>query len=83
MGQRSAADIWNPWRGPQEILDVFLAGMFDTLAPQTATTQEVRRLLVEGELAAVEWTTYATTRAAEPYQNDYPAFFVVQDLAHQ
>ena len=67
------------WRGPDGILDVFLAGMFDTLAPRSVTTQVVHRLLVEGVTGAAEWTTYATTRAGEPYQQDYVALFVVRD----
>lgn len=67
------------WTGPVEILEGFLAKMTDRLDVTQPLTQELTRIVADGEYAVAEWTSRATTRSGQLYENDYAVVFHVHD----
>jgi ketosteroid isomerase-like protein len=67
------------WTGPDEIIDGFLAAMTGRLDTTEPLTQELHRIIADGEYAVAEWTSRATTRTGATYENDYAVVFGVHD----
>jgi ketosteroid isomerase-like protein len=67
------------WTGPTEILDGFLAQMTERLDPTQPLSQELWRVIADGDHAVAEWTSRATTRSGATYENDYAVVFHVRD----
>ena len=65
------------WTGPDAILDGFLAAMFARLDPTAPVTQELHRIIADGEYAVAEWTSSARSVAGREYRNDYAVTFRV------
>lgn len=66
------------WTGPGEILDGFLADMTAQLDTSKPLTQELTSIIADGDLAVAEWTSRATTKNGEHYENDYAVVFQVR-----
>ena len=49
------------------------------LDPETPVTQDLHRIIADGDRAAVEWTSHARARNGTPYDNDYAVVFHVTD----
>jgi ketosteroid isomerase-like protein len=67
------------WTGPDASLDGFLRQMTERLDTTRPLTQELTRIVADGEYAVAEWTSRATTRSGRPYENDYAVVFRVRD----
>ena len=67
------------WTGPAGIIDDFLVRMMARIDPAQPRSQQIHAVIADGDTAVAEWTTRATTRDGEPYENDYAVVFVVQD----
>jgi uncharacterized protein (TIGR02246 family) len=67
------------WTGPDQILDGFLGQMTARLDTTRPLTQELTRIVADGEHAVAEWTSRATTRSGRRYENDYAVVFHVRD----
>ncbi len=67
------------WIGPAEILDGFLAQMTARLDLTQSLSQELWRVIADGDYAVAEWTSRATTRSGAAYENDYAVVFHVRD----
>lgn len=76
---RGDIPVAGTWSGPGEILDGFLAKMTATLDPQTPVTQDLHRIIADGDWAVAEWTSHARARSGTPYDNDYAVVFHVTD----
>src|ERR1700751_2135769 len=76
---RGDVPVAGTWTGPAEILDGFLARVGDTLDPQAPGTQELHRVIADGDYAVAEWTSHARARNGAPYDNDYAVVFHVTD----
>jgi uncharacterized protein len=66
------------WTGADEILDGFLAAMTARLDTSKPLTQELKHVIADGDLAVAEWTSRATTRDGDRYENDYAVVFQVR-----
>jgi ketosteroid isomerase-like protein len=57
------------WTGPDEILDGFLASVTATLDPAAPVTQDLHRIIADGDgdVAVAEWTSHARARNGTPY----------------
>jgi ketosteroid isomerase-like protein len=67
------------WHGPEGILDGFLTRMFARLDPTAPVSQEVHRIIADGEYAVAEWTSHARSADGRDYDNDYAIVFRVSD----
>jgi len=67
------------WTGATEILEGFLAAMFETLDPQQPVSQDLHRIIADGEYGVAEWTSHARSRSGASYSNDYAVVFHVVD----
>jgi uncharacterized protein len=67
------------WTGPDQILEDFLGQMTARLDTSRPLTQELTRIVADGEHAVAEWTSRATTRSGLAYENDYAVVFHVRD----
>jgi uncharacterized protein len=76
---RGDIPVAGTWTGPGEILEGFLARMFAALDPQTPVTQDLHRIIADGDYAVAEWTSHARTCNGVPYENDYAVVFHVTD----
>lgn len=76
---RGDIPVAGTWTGPGEILDGFLAKMTATLDPAAPVTQDLRRIIADGDFAVAEWTTHARARNGVSYDNDYAVVFHVTD----
>jgi ketosteroid isomerase-like protein len=76
---RGDLPVSGTWTGPGEILDTFLAAMVSRLDSSQPLTQELKRMVAEGDTVVAEWTSRATTRDGQAYENDYAVVFVVRD----
>ena len=76
---RGDIPVAGTWTGPGEILDGFLARLTATLDPAAPVTQDLHRIIADGEYAVAEWTSHARTRTGAPYDNDYAVVFHVTD----
>jgi uncharacterized protein len=74
---RGDIPVAGTWTGPAEIIDGFLAKMTATLDPDTPVTQELHRIIADGDHAVAEWTSRARTGNGKPYENDYAVVFHV------
>jgi ketosteroid isomerase-like protein len=74
---RGDLPVAGTWTGPA-IIDGFLAAMTARLDTTAPLTQEVHRILADGDTAVAEWTSRATTCDGQPYENDYAVVFEVR-----
>lgn len=74
---RGDIPVAGTWTGPGEILDGFLARMTATLDPAAPVTQDLHRIIADGDCAVAEWTSHARARNGAPYDNDYAVVFHV------
>jgi uncharacterized protein len=74
---RGDIPVAGTWTGPGEILDGFLARMAATLDPAAPITQDLHRIIADGDYAVAEWTSHARARNRMPYDNDYAVVFHV------
>jgi uncharacterized protein len=74
---RGDIPVAGTWTGPDEILDGFLARVTATLDPETQVTQDLHRIIADGDCAVAEWTSHAQARNGTPYDNDYAVVFHV------
>ena len=51
--------------------------MLARLDSRRPLSQELTGFVVEGDTAVAEWTSRATTRSGDVYENDYAVVFVV------
>ena len=56
---RGDIPVAGTWTGPGEILDGFLARMTATLDPAFPVTQDLHRIIADGDHAVAEWTSHA------------------------
>ena len=75
---RGDLPVSGTWTGAAEILDGFLAGMISRLDATQPLSQEVTGIVADGDTAVVEWTSRATTRDGQQYENEYAVVFVVR-----
>jgi ketosteroid isomerase-like protein len=78
---RGGMPVSGTWTGPAEIIDGFLARLVARLDPQAPVTQDLHRIIADGQYAVAEWTSHATARDGTPYENDYAVVFQVRDGA--
>jgi ketosteroid isomerase-like protein len=76
---RGGMPVSRTWTGAGEILDGFVAKILERLDTTAPITQDVHRIIADGEYAVVEWTTHAHSRDGRPYDNDYAVVFHVVD----
>jgi len=76
---RGDIPVAGTWTGPAEILDGFLARVTATLDPQAPVTQDLHRIIADGDYAVAEWTSHARARNGASYDNDYAVVFHVTD----
>lgn len=76
---RGDIPVAGTWTGPDEIFDGFLATMTATLDPDAPLTQDLHRIVVDGDYAVAEWTSHARARNGVTYDNDYAVVFHVTD----
>lgn len=60
-----------------QILDRFLADVVATLDPRAPISQDLHRIIADGEHAVAEWTSHAQARNGAAYDNDYAVVFRV------
>jgi uncharacterized protein len=71
--------ISDTYRGVEEIVDTFLAGVATLLAPGTKVTLELVSAIADGDQVAAEWTSQGTSRNGTPYHNRNVGIFTVRD----
>lgn len=76
---RGDLPVSGTWTGATEILDVFLTTMMDRLDLTKPVRQELKTIIADGDTAVAEWTSRATTRDGQAYENDYAIVFVIRD----
>ena len=76
---RGDIPVAGTWTGPGEILDGFLAKVTATLDPAAPVTQDLHRIIADGDHAVAEWTSHARAANGAPYDNDYAVVFHVTD----
>ena len=76
---RGDIPVASTWTGPSEIIDGFLARLTATLDQQTPVTQDLHRIIADGDYAVAEWTSHARARARNgaSYDNDCAVVFHV------
>ncbi|HEU5267264.1 MAG TPA: nuclear transport factor 2 family protein, partial [Jatrophihabitans sp.] len=81
---RGDLPVSGTWTGPSGIIDTFLARMMERIDTSQDMSQQVHGVIVDGDTAVAEWTTRATTRDGQLYENDYAVVFVVRagQIAH-
>lgn len=72
---RGDIPVAGTWTGPAEILEGFLARVTETLSPEAPVTQDLHRIIADGDYAVAEWTSHACARNGAPYDNDYAVVF--------
>ena len=76
---RGDIPVAGTWTGPEEILDGFLAKVVATLDPDAPVTQDLHRIIADGDYAVAEWTSHAHARNGTAYDNDYAVVFRVAE----
>lgn len=76
---RGDLPVAGTYKGADEILDGFLADVVATLDPAAPVSQELHRIIADGEYAVAEWTSHARARNGAGYDNDYAVVFRVLD----
>jgi uncharacterized protein len=66
-------------RGIDAIVDTFLAGAGDLMAPGAGVTLELVSVIADGDTVAAEWTSRATSRTGAAYHNRNAGIFTVRD----
>jgi len=74
---RGDLPVAGTYTGADEILDGFLAGVVATLDPEAPVSQDLHRIIADGEYAVAEWTSHARARSGAAYDNDYAVVFRV------
>ncbi|HXL88145.1 MAG TPA: nuclear transport factor 2 family protein [Streptosporangiaceae bacterium] len=67
------------YRGVDAIVDTFLAGAGDLMAPGADVALELVSAIAEGDTVAAEWTSRATSRTGAAYHNRNVGIFTVRD----
>ena len=67
------------YRGVDAIVDKFLGGAAELMAPGTQVTIELVSVIADGDRVAAEWTSRATGRNGTPYRNGNVGIFTVRD----
>ena len=67
------------YRGVDAIVDTFLGGAGELMAPGTRVTIELVNVIADGDQVAAEWTSRATGRNGTPYDNRNVGLFTVRD----
>jgi len=75
---RGGLPVSGTWTGPDAIIDGFLAAMMARLDADQPLSQELTRLVADGDTAVAEWTSRATTTTGEAYENEYAVVFQVR-----
>jgi hypothetical protein len=60
----------------------FLAKMFAVLDPAAPVTQDLHRIIADGDWAVAEWTSHARARNGTSYDNDYAVIFGYAVIFH-
>ena len=76
---RGDVPVAGTWTGSDEILDGFLAQLLETVDTTRPVTQQLHRIIADGQYAVAEWTSHATSRTGAEYVNDYAVVFQVAD----
>ncbi len=76
---RGGLPVSGTWTGPDAILDGFLAQLLERLDPNAPVSQDLHRIIADGEFAVAEWTSHARSRDGQAYDNDYAVVFHVVD----
>jgi uncharacterized protein len=74
---RGGLPVSGTWTGADDILDGFLAQVVARLDPDAPISQDLHRIIADGEYAVAEWTSHARARDGRPYTNDYAVVFHV------
>ncbi|MGH3167069.1 MAG: nuclear transport factor 2 family protein [Trebonia sp.] len=53
--------------------------MMDTFDPRTPVTQDLHRIIADGDYAVAEWTSHGRARNGAPYDNHNAVVFHVVD----
>ena len=75
---RGGLPVSGTWTGPDAIIDGFLAAMMARLDADQPLSQELTRLVADGDTAVAEWTSRATTTTGDAYENEYAVVFQVR-----
>ncbi|MEU9497218.1 nuclear transport factor 2 family protein [Streptomyces sp. NPDC048196] len=67
------------WHGREQIVDGFLGAAYHLLDPEREVFIEVTEVIATGPHVIVEWTSRATVKNGNPYDNRNIAVFVVRD----
>ena len=67
------------YRGVDAIVDTFLGGAGELMAPGTPVAIELVNAIADGDQVAAEWTSRATGRNGTPYRNRNVGIFTVRD----
>jgi hypothetical protein len=65
--------------GVDEIVDKFLGGAAELMAPGAQVIIELVSAIADGDRVAAEWTSQATSRNGTPYRNRNVGVFTVRD----
>lgn len=76
---RGDLPVSGTYTGAGQILDTFLAAMVARLDTTQPLSQEITTIVADGDIGVAEWTSRATTRNGQVYENDYAVVFVVRD----
>ena len=76
---RGDLPVAGTYKGADEILGGFLADVVATLEPAAPVSQDLHRIIADGDYAVAEWTSHARARNGAPYDNDYAVVFRVAD----
>ena len=76
---RGGLPVSGTWTGPDAILDGFFAQLLARLDPNVPVSQDLHRIIADGEYAVAEWTSHARSRDGRTYDNDYAVVFHVVD----
>jgi ketosteroid isomerase-like protein len=76
---RGGMPVSGTWTGADGILDGFLAQVVARLDPNAPVTQDLHRVIADGEYAVAEWTSHARAWDGRAYDNDYAVVFHVVD----
>jgi uncharacterized protein (TIGR02246 family) len=75
---------FGPFRGKEEVVKALAGGAAGKLFDLATMKRTVRKIMADGDSAAVQQTLTATTRKGKPYENDYCWVYVCRDdkVAH-
>jgi ketosteroid isomerase-like protein len=76
---RGDLPVAGTYHGADQILGGFLADVVATLDPAAPVSQDLHRIIADGDYAVAEWTSHARARHGAAYDNDYAVVFRVAD----